>query len=846
MRLLSWRHHRTHALRAFLGLASIALGVSLFVSVHTAQTSMAASFERTVRTLAGRAEWRATRGSKGIDLEAIAKMEATGAVVAPMLQVTTTFPSLNESTILILCVDFAREPKLRDLSMKGSTIDPMRLMLDPGAILVTRSLAARQKLAIGAAVKVNTPSGVKTVRVAGLVDDSGPASVMGGNIAVMGIGGAQRLFGRKDVDWIDGIGDVARVREALGPDYRVGPVKGKNSMLDLALERIQALVSVSIIALLVGLFIIYLSVSIGVVERTKEIGTMRAIGATRAQVLRLFLVEAAALGLVGSAGGVALGFGLARGLLAMVAEGVNTYVFVVDVKEIVLSPWLAAVAISIGTLTSLGAALVPSWTASTVSPMVALRPATMSMRSARRFLGAFAAGAALSMLTLAGYGGFYLKAPMWVGVAATGVTFLGAALMAPQVVLWLSQGFRALLSSVLRIEGYLAADNAMKYPQRTALTVIALGGALTMMVASAGMVASVRRSTDRWMASAFPFDLSVAANDMSQQVYSSASLPEEAVARVAAVPGVGEVYRVKSAVVDFRDTEIMIVAPEVGGWFEMMARKKLTLEGAPQSPEAIAAMERGESCVVSTNFAALHRTGDSVEIETPRGARRFRIAGAAEDFSWPKGVVILDLAVYRELWDDRSVTYIDIGLAAGANPADVKAAVGKTLSGDYRAFVHSAKDIEVFAHNVLDAAFSLTRAQVLIAVIIGFLGIVNTLLISVLRRTREIGLLRAIGMTRGQVARTVVIEAVWVAFWAALMGAALGGGVWGGGGGLYCIAFPIASSFLKITGYTLPFTVPWETMGMAAGAALVIGLVASAMPARRAARLNVLEAVGYE
>ena len=713
----------------------------------------------------------------------------------------------------------------------------MRLMLDPGAVLVTKSLAARQKLSIGTAVKVNTPSGVKTVRIAGMVDDSGPASVMGGNIAVMGIGGAQRLFGRTDVDWIDGIGDAAQVRAALGPDYRVGPVRAKNSMLDLAMDRIQALVSVSIIALLVGLFIIYLSVSIGVVERTKEIGTMRAIGATRAQVLTLFLVEAAALGVAGSGGGVALGFGLAKGLMAMVAEGVNTYVFVVDVKEIVLSPWLAAIAIGVGTFTSLGAALVPSWNASTVSPMTALRPATMSIRSGRQFFGAFVVGAVLSALTLAGYGGFYLNTPMWVGVAATGVTFLGAALMAPQVVLWLSQAFRSLLSKVLRIEGYLAADNAMKYPQRTALTVIALGGALTMMVASAGMVASVRTSTDRWMASAFPFDLSVAANDMSQQVYSSASLPEEAVARVAAVPGVGEVYRVKSAIVDFRETEIMIIAPEVRGWFEMMARKKLKLEGAPQDPASIAAMERGESCVVSTNFRALHRPGEVVELETPRGVRRFRIAGAVEDFSWPKGVVIMDLAVYRELWGDPSVTYIDFEVAPGAAIADVKANVGKSLSGDYRAFVHSARDIEAFAHNVLDAAFSLTRAQVLIAVIIGFLGIVNTLLISVLRRTREIGLLRAIGMTRRQVAGTVVIEAVWVAFWAAVMGAA---------GGLYCIAFPIATSFLRITGYSLPFTVPWETMGMAVGAALAIGLVASAMPARKAARLNVLEAVGYE
>ena len=142
-RLFSIRHQRRHLLRAFLGVAAIGLGVSLFVSINTAQMSMAASFEKTIKTLAGRAELRITAGPGGVDPKALAVIDKTGAVAAPMIQVTTIFPDLNESSILILCVDFLREPKLRDLKAPEG-LNPLQLVLDPSSILVTKALAARQ------------------------------------------------------------------------------------------------------------------------------------------------------------------------------------------------------------------------------------------------------------------------------------------------------------------------------------------------------------------------------------------------------------------------------------------------------------------------------------------------------------------------------------------------------------------------------------------------------------------------------------------------------------------------------------------------------------------------------
>jgi putative ABC transport system permease protein len=329
--------------------------------------------------------------------------------------------------------------------------------------------------------------------------------------------------------------------------------------------------------------------------------------------------------------------------------------------------------------------------------------------------------------------------------------------------------------------------------------------------------------------------VSIAANDMSQTVYGSGVLPEELLEKVRGLDGVREAYGVRIHVTEFRDTEVLVLAPDLRRWFSMMRERGMSMEGLPADEASLTALERGEAAVVSTNFVALH--GRSLELETPAGRRAFRVVGAVDDFSWPKGVVILDLGVFRELWGERALTYIDVRVADGATVADVQGRVAASIGPDTRAFVHQTAQIKEFAHKVLAEAFKLTQAQVLIAMIIGFIGIFNTLLMSVLRRTREIGLLRAIGMAPSQAARTVAIEAVWTAAWGAVLGIV---------GGLFTMAFPISMHFLRITGYVLAFTIPWSTMAMACAAAVAIGYVAAWLPARRAAGLSVIEAIGYE
>lgn len=842
LRLFTLRHSRRHRGRALLALASIALGVALFVSIRAAHLGTRAAYEAAHARLAGGAELRVTRGRHvGIEEAALARIEGLGLVAVPGLETTLRWPDLGESQILVLGVDFRRRGELREVAFAGGA-PPARALLDPRSLWITRSLARRHGLEIGSTVRSATPLGERELRIAGLVDDRGPTLAFGGRVAVMEIRALQKLISRVgSFDRIDIVGAVpeaaaAELRGALGEEVRVRPAVATNSVLEEALARLEALVVVSLIAFLIGLFIVYLSVTTSVDERAGVIATLRAVGASRRQILTLVLLEAGALGLLGSAAGVLLGWVLARGLVALVERVVNTLVFVVEVEALRLPPTLAATALAAGVLVSLAAGLGPALRAVRIPPLAALRPTASGVWRRRQVRRWFVAGAAASLGGGAATALYPLELPVWGALVGAALALAGAAAMMPQVAIRLSLALRPLALRARRIEGFVAGDSMVRHPSRTALTVVALGGALSLLVITASVVLSFRTAIDHWIRDALPFDLSLQAGDLSQGLFGRASLPGELRQRAERIEGVAEVYAIKESIQELGAADVMLLAIDMEIWLRLLRRA-----GSPLIPAgaSIAALENGRAVWVSSNFAALHqvRRGDEIELVTARGRRRFAVACVIPDYKWPQGVIGLDLATYRRLWQDSSLTYIDVEVAPGASPAAVKARLVSELGAEHELFVYSTDDLRRFAYGALDRFFQLTHVLVALAMVIGFLGIANTLLISVLARRREIGLLRAVGMSRRQVARAVTFEAMVVS----LLGCAFGVLA-----GLAAAAWPVSRHLLRTTGYALPFEIPWLTLGASLAAALLIGYLASLWPARQVARLDVLEAIGYE
>ncbi len=848
LRYLSVRHLRRHRLRTLLGFFAVALGVALFVSADVANTSVIAALESSGRELAGRAEWQVMRGhSLGIEIDMLPVVRAIpGVTAAPVIQASAAMVAPARAPLLVLGVDFASDAMLRLWRPPGSDqaaaapIDATAVfatLMTENAILLARSLAERHGIARGSAIELDTRAGRRRLVVTGLLEDAGPVRALGGGLGVIGIGLAQQLFRSEGlVDRIDVAGTSRETLLAACPGCVIEPAQRREPMVEDGLVRLRTLVAVSLIAVLVGIFIVYNTVAVAVIERLKEIGTLRAIGATRGEIQRTLLVEWAIVGALGSVAGVAGGWLLAKALVDFTAATVNALARVVEVRTIVLAPTTIAIGLVLGVSATLAAAWLPVRRALQHPPVAILR--AHDFRRHESYRSVFWCG--LSCLAAGAWLIWLLRRWMTAGLVSTGLFFVGLALVLPQVTIWLARRCRPLLARLCRVEGFLAADNTAKFPQRTALTVVALSGALAMMVASATLIEGFRTASMRWLDYTLPFDLAVSSTDFSRVVYGGDVFPAAIQAEVARQPCVADCYGVRASFCDVDGQNVMVVAVEMAGFARAQAlRPEQPSRRRFEEPAILQGLLGGDALCVSENFAHLYgsRIGDTVSVATRAGPRPFRVLAAVEDYSWPRGVVFMDLAAYRRLFDDTAVNYVDVVLRPGLPREDAKAQIVQALGGAYSVYVFSRSDIQQVAGQALDQMMALSNVQVLIALVIGFLGIVNTLWISVLHRTREVGLLRAIGMTRAQVARTVVLEALLMAAVGGSAGIALGlGGGW----------YPLRLFTQQMTGFPTPMVVPWSHVAVAGGLSLVIGAIAAWAPAARAARLDVLEAIGYE
>jgi putative ABC transport system permease protein len=841
LRFFSLRHLRLHLARVLLGLAAVTVGVALYVSSNVTITSVRASVQDTARSLAGKAQWRVTRGrSLGVELALLDRIRTLPHVIAaPVIQSSAVLLDPRGGTLLILGVDFWNDSLLRLYQFQGQQDVGAfaATAFVPDGILVSAEFAHKYGLRIGSRVRLNTPQGVHELHITGLLADHGPARALGGNFAIMELGAAQRLFGRPGyVDRIEVANATRRQLQQICPGYEIEPAARGASMVEDALARIDSLQAVSLIAMLVGLLIIYNSVQISVEERLKEIGTLRALGATQWQIFGVLLMEWLIVGLVGSMLGIALGYALSRGLLAYTSRNLNSIVPLIDVQDIKIAPLTTLLAMILGVGATGVAAAIPAWNVIHMSPLALLRP--YGLRSFSRHGRGFKVGG-LCLCVGAGLTELTRVSPT-AGLAATSLVFLGVAMMLPEILLQVARRIRPLLQRLFRLEGFLAADNMIKFPQRTALTSVTLGGALAMMVATAALVGGMQAATSAWITQALPFDFTVTATDVSSSIYSDQAVPGSLEATIRRMPDMETVYGVRMTFADYRKSDILIIAFETRGFLEAHRRRGMTGWARQLAdPGTVAQLTLGAGIAVSDNFAALFGVspGDRIELQTPSGPRTFKVLLAIEDYSWPHGVVLMDLDVMERLWKDDRLSYIDVRVRPGVDHDKVRAELASALVGRYSLFVYDREQIQRVSNDVLAQTVAIADVQVLIAIVIGFLGIVNSQLISVLQRTREIGLIRAVGMTRRQVGRMVVIEGVLIA---------LVGGVIGAVGGLIGGWLPLRLFTFAITGYQYPLVVPWRHIGLALFVALVVGVVASVVPARRAAGLHILDAIGYE
>jgi putative ABC transport system permease protein len=819
----------------------IALGVALYVATEATSASMMSAFGEIVARVAGRADLTIQGSGGGVPGELVPDIAEIPGVAhaAASLEVTTQAPDYRES-LLILGVDFLGD--LHFLPFKVSEgekrviEDPLAFVNDPTALLVSERFARRHGLAKGSPLRLLTADGKKEFHVRGLLEDSGPAASFGGQVAVMFIDAAQVSFARGTlVDRIDvaldPTADPNAVRERLV--RRVGaaltvdrPDRLGTRLRDLT-EPLRTSLSLSgYVSLLVGAFLVYNAVGIAVVQRRREVGVLRALGTTRRRIVALFCIEAAMLAVPGVAIGLGLARVLARYSTVQTLEAMSTlYVSVAPVEPKLTVPLMVRGALA-GLLTAAIAAFWPARRGASLDPAVVLRGASSVERSTVPHLRLAAVG---TLGLLAAWLPAF-RGTLRGGATALTLAVVGAALMTPAVIVLLRRLTVGVGEAVFGIPARLGLDYVERTLGRSTVNVLALMVGVSMSVSVGGWLSSFERSLTTWFE-----QMSGSPILDRRHIVLGGGAPE----RIAAVPGVAHVQAFRMTDQEVGSKTFRLVATDTDVFLSealRMGRSWPVVDGAAVKVGDLSERPRillGESAARRLGL----RPGGTLTLHGTKSDVTLEVRAVIVDYTSEKGAGFIDRRVFQEHWADDSVDAVSVYVAPGAKADAVADGIRTALGGDQSIFVTKTEEVR---HQIIDSlsrTFAYSRSVELLTLLIALMGIVGTMVAAVLDRTREIGMLRAIGATSRQVALSIVVEAGFLGFCGVIAGSLLGV--------LECLLF-LKTLLLTDTGWHLDFVFPWASTLRIGGLSMLTSALAGGLPALRASRTDVTAALLYE
>ena len=860
----SRRYLLRHPWLTALSVLGVALGVAVSVAVDLANASALRAFELSGEAVTGRATHQVVGGPGGVPGSLVARLQTEAGVrdVAPVVEGDVRVARERRRVVGVLGVDPLAEARFRPFigGGPGGSLDAGLFLTVPGAALLSERTAAELGVAVGDTLGLSVGGRAETARVIGLLqpDDSRSASALQ-NLLVVDVSTAQEWFSMVGRGTGQGArGDAPETTESTDAPLALSPLPlslpaGSLSRIDLilpddgALAAVQAvlpagtevrpastqaatletmtaafrlnLTALSLLALVVGVFLIYNTVTFAVVQRRRVLGTYRALGVTRREVFGAVVVEALAVGAVGTALGVVLGVALGTGLVRLVTQTIGDLYFVVRVRELAVSPVVLGKGVALGLGATLVGALRPAWEAATVAPATALRRSTQEDRLAqgagRLALGGLAALAA---------GGLVLLVPAGVAGAYVGMLgiLVGTALLTP----WLTRGYAALAgraaSRLFGPVGRMAARGVSASLSRTAVAVAALTVAVAATVGVATMVSSFRTTVEDWLGSVLQADVYV---QPPATVFrrGGATLDPGLAADLESLPGVArtDAIRVRTLETDGRTFDLVVARID-----EVRAGINRYKAG---SAEAVVEGVRRGAVAVSEPFAFRFGVslGDTLALPTDAGLRRYPVAGVYYDYGNDLGVVLMDEQTFLRSYRDPGLAGTALTAAPGTSPQTLVSRAKALAEGRQEVVVRSNRALRQASLDIFDQTFVVTSVLRLLAVGVAFVGVLSALMALQLERRRELAVLRAQGMTPGEVARTILVQTGLMGLWAGVLAVPLG---------LALAAVLVFVVNVRSFGWTLAFSVSPAVLVQAVALAVVAALLAGAYPAWRMGR----------
>jgi putative ABC transport system permease protein len=817
----------------------VALGVSVVIAIDLANASARRAFARSTQAVSGRATHHVYAGPGGLPegLLARVRVEAGVRASAPIVEASVVALDLGGQALHLLGVDPFSEEPFRGFLGPSPLAGPgfARFIADPRAVLMSRAAAARHGLRIGSPLRVQVGDRVETLEVVGLVAPSEGDAAALEDVLLMDVGCAQRLLREEGrltrLDLIATADEASRIARLLPRDARLASAR---EALDAAAQLTAAfalnLTALSLLALVVGMFLIYNTVTFTVVRRRAVIATLRALGATPGQVLGAILLEACAAAALGTLFGIAGGWLLGQGAVRLVTRTINDLYFVLHVSETQLTPWTLAKGAALGLGAALLAALGPGVEAARVEPALGLRPATLESRAQRLAPRVAAAGVALALL-----GAWLLLSvsdSLLASFAALLAIVVGLALLVPWTTVVAARLAAPLAGVLAGTLGRLAARNVTRAVSRTGVAIAALMVAVSVTIGVGAMIRSFRSTVENWLDLSLRADVYIAAD--APRTATPAVLSPEVPGLVEGVPGVAAVERFRSVVARSPQGDVALVVAD-----PQRERDAALYRFSSGSPQETWRRVREGAVLVSEPFAfrrRLPQEGGSVILQTDRGAVAFPVAGVFYDYASEQGVVLMSRNVYERHYADRGVTSLGVYVAGGRDDADVAAALRKALAG--RALrVAPNRLLRAQALRVFDRTFAVTQALRLLAVIVAIIGIWSALMALQIERTRELATLRALGLTHGQLARLTLMESGLMGLMAGLLSLPTG---------LLLARILVDVINVRSFGWTMRLQADPAIFVQALGISVLAALAASVYPLLRLGRMETASALRIE
>ncbi|WP_028460009.1 ABC transporter permease [Chloroflexus sp. Y-396-1] len=827
----SFRWIIRHPWQMLLCVLGVALGVAVVVAIDLANASARRAFQLAGDTVAGQATHQIVGGPTGLPetIYPMIRRQFPALDAAPIVEGYVNAPTLGPGVYQLFGIDPFAEAPFRPYLAGNGSVDLATLLIKPGAALLARTVTEPAKLHLGDSVPIQIGARQAMLEIVGILDPADEVSRQAlASLIVVDISSAQELLSHTGrLSRIDLIVpetfDLDVLAASLPPSVTVQPVTARAGALQQMTDAFELnLTALSLLALIVGMFLIYNTMTFSVVQRRTLWGTLRCIGVSRAQLAGLVLTEAFIISLLGVAGGLGLGVVLGRGLVGLVTQTINDLYFVVTVRDVQIDPFVLLKGAGLGVIATILAALMPALEAMYTPPRTVLRRSSIEDRIRRAIPRLTGSG-----MTLLALGGGALALPMPANTMGLYIAFgglfaivVGAALITPPALVALMTILQPTLGRIAGMLGRMAIRDVVSSLSRTAVAVAALMVAVSVTIGVGIMIGSFRQTVINWLEQSLIADIYVSPpSNVANRI--DTVLDPALAAALATIPEIESITTFRSVQIDLPTGPTTLVA--IGGATERGRRALRFQQGGDAATWE--AWERGAVLISEPlAFRSGLGVGDTLTVRTDRGLRDLPIAGVYYDYTSDRGVIRMNDTAYRSLWDDQAISSLAIYVRDGY---DVEAVIDRvrTISAAYgTVLVNASRALREGTLIVFDRTFAITSVLQLLATIVAFIGILSALMALQLERTRELGVLRAVGLTPAQLWGVVLGQTGLMGLAAGLLAAPLG----------LVLALILTYVINKRSfGWTLELAVDPALFGQAFMVALVAAVLAGVWPALR-------------